>query len=131
MAEAVIYHGVGKRKTAIARVWMKPGNGEIIINKRPLDEYVPRESLKKLIFEPLELVGKVGEFDIKVNVKGGGVSAQADAIRYGIAKALLAYDENLKPVLKKAGLLTRDARIVERKKYGRHKARRGFQWRKR
>ncbi|BAT70974.1 small subunit ribosomal protein S9 [Thermosulfidibacter takaii ABI70S6] len=130
MAE-VIYHGVGKRKTSVARVWMKPGNGEIVINKRSLEEYVPRESLKKLIFEPLELVGKVGEFDIKVNVRGGGVASQADAIRYGIAKALLAYDENLRPVLKKAGLLTRDARIVERKKYGRHKARRGFQWRKR
>ncbi len=127
----VIYHGVGKRKTSIARVWMKPGTGQIIINKRSLEEYVPRESLRKLIFEPLELVNKVGEFDIKVNVKGGGVSSQADAIRYGIAKALLAYDENLRPVLKKAGLLTRDARIVERKKYGRHKARRGFQWRKR
>jgi len=131
MADTVIYHGVGKRKTAIARVWMRPGNGEIVINKKSLDEYVPRDSLKKLIFEPLELVGKMGEFDIKVNVKGGGVSAQADAIRYGIAKALLAYDESLRPVLKKAGLLTRDARIVERKKYGRHKARRGFQWRKR
>ncbi len=130
MAE-VIYHGVGKRKTSVARVWMKPGSGQIVINKRSLEEYVPRESLRKLIFEPLELVNKVGEFDIKVNVKGGGVSSQADAIRYGIAKALLAYDENLRPVLKKAGLLTRDARIVERKKYGRHKARRGFQWRKR
>ena len=127
----VIYHGVGKRKTAVARVWMKPGTGNIVINKRSLEDYIPRESLRKLIFEPLELVGKVGEFDIKVNVKGGGVSSQADAIRYGIAKALLAYDESLRPVLKKAGLLTRDARIVERKKYGRHKARRGFQWRKR
>ncbi len=127
----VIYHGVGKRKTSIARIWMKPGSGQIIINKRTLEEYIPRESLRKLIFEPLELVNKVGEFDIKVNVKGGGVSSQADAIRYGIAKALLAYDESLRPVLKKAGLLTRDARIVERKKYGRHKARRGFQWRKR
>ncbi len=127
----VIYHGVGKRKTSIARVWMRPGKGEVVINKRSLEEYVPRDSLKKLIFEPLELVGKMGEFDIKVNVKGGGVSSQADAIRYGIAKALLAYDEGLRPVLKKAGLLTRDARIVERKKYGRHKARRGFQWRKR
>ncbi len=130
MAE-IIYHGVGKRKTSIARVWMRPGKGEVIINKRSLDEYIPRDSLKKLIFEPLELVGKMGEFDIKVNVKGGGISSQADAIRYGIAKALLAYDENLRPTLKKAGLLTRDARIVERKKYGRHKARRGFQWRKR
>ncbi len=127
----VIYHGVGKRKTSVARVWMKPGSGQIIINKRSMEEYVPRESLRKLILEPLELVGKVGEFDIKVNVKGGGVASQADAVRYGIAKALLAYDENLRPTLKKAGLLTRDARIVERKKYGRHKARRGFQWRKR
>ena len=127
----VIYHGVGKRKTSIARVWMRPGKGEVVINKRSLQDYIPRDSLKKLIFEPLELVGKMGEFDIKVNVKGGGVSSQADAIRYGIAKALLAYDEGLRPVLKKAGLLTRDARIVERKKYGRHKARRGFQWRKR
>ncbi len=130
MAE-VIYHGVGKRKTSVARVWMKPGTGRIVINKRDFEDYIPRESLRKLVFEPLELVNKVGEFDIKVNVRGGGVASQADAIRYGIAKALLAYDEGLRPVLKKAGLLTRDARIVERKKYGRHKARRGFQWRKR
>lgn len=127
----VIYHGVGKRKTSIARVWIKPGTGKIEINGRSIDDYIPRESLKALLFEPLELTGKVGEFDIKVNVKGGGISSQADAIRYGIAKALIAYNPELRPVLKKAGLLTRDARIVERKKYGRHKARRGFQWRKR
>ena len=127
----VIYHGVGKRKTSIARIWMRPGNGNIEINGRSLNDYIPRESLRALIFEPLELVGKMGEFDIKVNVKGGGIASQADAIRYGIAKALLAFNPELRPVLKKAGLLTRDARIVERKKYGRHKARRGFQWRKR
>jgi len=127
----VVYHGVGKRKTSIARIWMRPGSGNVEINGRSLNEYIPRESLRSLIFEPLELVGKMGEFDIKVNVKGGGIASQADAIRYGIAKALLAFNPELRPILKKAGLLTRDARIVERKKYGRHKARRGFQWRKR
>ncbi len=127
----IVYHGVGKRKTSIARIWMRPGSGNVEINGRSLNEYIPRESLRSLIFEPLELVGKMGEFDIKVNVKGGGIASQADAIRYGIAKALLAFNPELRPILKKAGLLTRDARIVERKKYGRHKARRGFQWRKR
>ncbi|MGB9668680.1 MAG: 30S ribosomal protein S9 [Thermosulfidibacteraceae bacterium] len=126
-----IYHGVGKRKTSIARVWIKPGSGNIEINGRSINDYIPRESLRALVYEPLELVGKKNEFDIKVNVKGGGIASQADAIRYGIAKALATFDMGLKPILKNVGLLTRDARIVERKKYGRHKARRGFQWRKR
>ena len=126
-----IYHGVGKRKNAIARVWMRPGTGEITVNNRSLETYFPRETLRALIFQPLKLTGTEGQFDIKVNVKGGGVSGQADAVRYGIAKALINYDLNLRPTLKKAGLCTRDARIVERKKYGRRKARRGFQWRKR
>jgi len=126
-----IYHGVGKRKSAIARVWMRPGTGAITVNNRALEDYFPRDTLVAFILRPFRLTGTEGQFDVKVNVKGGGVSGQAEAVGYGIAKALIDYDINLRPPLKKAGLCTRDARVVERKKYGRHKARRGFQWRKR
>ncbi len=126
-----IYHGVGKRKSAIARVWMRPGTGIVTINNIPLENYFTRETLIAFILRPLRLTSTEGQFDIKVNVKGGGISGQADAVGYGLAKALIDYDINLRPVLKKAGLCTRDARVVERKKYGRHKARKGFQWRKR
>ncbi len=126
-----IFHGVGKRKSAIARVWLKAGTGNITVNNRALEDYFPRETLRSLVFQPLRLTGTEGEFDIKVNVKGGGISGQADAVRYGIAKALIDCNIAFRPPLKKVGLCTRDARIVERKKYGRHKARRGLQWRKR
>lgn len=126
-----IYHGVGKRKSAIARVWLRPGTGVITVNNRALEDYFPRGTLVTFILRPFRLTGTEGQFDVKVNVKGGGVSGQAEAVGYGIAKALMDYDINLRPALKKAGLCTRDARVVERKKYGRHKARRGFQWRKR
>ncbi len=125
------YHGVGKRKTSVARVWIKPGQGRIVVNKRDMDDYFPRETLKMIINQPFQLTGTEGQFDVMVNVRGGGVSSQADAVRYGLVKALLAYDPNFRPVLKRAGLVTRDARVVERKKYGRKKARKGFQWRKR
>lgn len=125
------YHGVGKRKTSVARVWIKPGQGRIVVNKREMDDYFPRETLKMIINQPFQLTGTEGQFDVMVNVKGGGVSSQADAVRYGLVKALIAYDAKFRPVLKRAGLVTRDARVVERKKYGRKKARKGFQWRKR
>lgn len=125
------YHGVGKRKTSVARVWIKPGQGRIVVNKREMDDYFPRETLKMIINQPFQLTGTEGQFDVMVNVRGGGVSSQADAVRYGLVKALIAYDAKFRPVLKRAGLVTRDARVVERKKYGRKKARKGFQWRKR
>ena len=125
------YHGVGKRKTSVARVWMRPGQGRIVVNGREMDDYFPRETLKMIINQPFQLTGTEGQFDVMVNVRGGGVSSQADAVRYGLVKALIAYDASLRPVLKRAGLVTRDAREVERKKYGRKKARKGFQWRKR
>ncbi len=125
------YHGVGKRKTSVARVWIKPGQGRVTVNGREMDDYFPRETLKMIINQPFQLTETEGQFDVTVNVRGGGVASQADAVRYGLVKALIAYDANLRPVLKRAGIVTRDARVVERKKYGRKKARKGFQWRKR
>ncbi len=125
------YHGVGKRKTSVARVWIKPGQGRVVVNGREMDDYFPRDTLKMIINQPFHLTDTEGQFDVVVNVKGGGVASQADAVRYGLVKALIAYDDSLRPVLKRAGLVTRDSRVVERKKYGRKKARKGFQWRKR
>lgn len=130
MAEEV-YHTVGKRKTAVARIWMKPGNGAITINKRPMDEYVTRGTDKLLIRHPLELTDSMGKYDINVNVKGGGISGQAGAIRHGIARALLRINPDLRTPLKRAGLLTRDPRMKERKKYGQPGARKRFQYSKR
>jgi small subunit ribosomal protein S9 len=124
-------HTVGKRKNAIARVWMKPGTGNILINKRPLDEYFGVATMKMIVKQPLELTGLVGRFDLFVNVRGGGVAGQAGAIKHGISKALLASDPELRPVLKKAGLLVRDSRIKERKKYGQPGPRARFQYSKR
>ncbi len=124
-------HTVGKRKNAIARVWMKPGAGNILINRRPLDEYFGRETMKMIVRQPLELTGSTGQFDFLVNVRGGGVAGQAGAIKHGISKALLVADSELRPVLKKAGLLVRDSRIKERKKYGQPGARARFQYSKR
>ncbi len=124
-------HTVGKRKNAIARVWMKPGTGNILINKRPLDEYFGVATMKMIVKQPLELTGLVGRFDLFVNVRGGGVAGQAGAIKHGISKALLASDPELRSVLKKAGLLVRDSRIKERKKYGQPGPRARFQYSKR
>jgi len=124
-------HSVGKRKSAIARVWMKPGNGNFLINRRPLDEYFGRETMKMVVKQPLELTGVTGRFDFLVNVRGGGVSGQAGAIKHGISKALIQADPNMRPVLKKAGFLVRDSRIKERKKYGQPGARARFQYSKR
>ncbi len=130
MAEELI-HAVGKRKTAVARVWMKPGTGMIIINKRPMEEYITRETDRILVKEPFELTGTLGKFDIKVNVRGGGISGQAGAIRHGISRALAISNPEFRLSLKKAGLLTRDPRMKERKKYGQPGARKRFQYSKR
>lgn len=130
MAEQKFY-ATGKRKTSIARVWMKPGTGEITINKRTIDEYFGRPTSKMVVHQPLELTETTGKFDVTVNVSGGGPSGQAGAIRHGITKALLEIDPDLRDSLKKAGFITRDSRIKERKKYGRRAARRSFQFSKR
>ena len=125
------FYATGKRKRAIARVYMKPGSGNIVVNKRSFEEYFPRPSLKMIIRQPLEITGKNNQFDFYINVAGGGVAGQAGAVKHGISKALLAADADLRTVLKKAGFLTRDARVVERKKYGQPGARKRFQFSKR
>ena len=125
------YWGTGRRKKAIARVRLVPGNGSIIINKRAMDEYFGEETLKYVVNQPLVLVNALDKFDIFVNVVGGGISGQAGAIRHGISRALLQFDAELRPTLKKAGLLTRDPRMKERKKYGLKGARRAPQFSKR
>lgn len=131
MAEKQYFYGTGKRKTSVARVFMKPGTGIISVNGREFDEYFPLEPLKKLALMPLEETGNREKFDFKINLKGGGISAQADAMKYGIAKALLAWQPELRGSLKKQGFLTRDGRVKERKKYGRPGARKRFQFSKR
>ena len=125
------FYATGKRKSAIARVYMKEGTGVLQVNKRNFDDYFTRESLKMLIQQPLEMTGKKGLFDFTISVEGGGIAGQAGAIKHGISKALVEYDEELRSALKKAGFLTRDSRIVERKKYGQPGARKRFQFSKR
>ncbi|GAB6269835.1 MAG: 30S ribosomal protein S9 [Smithella sp.] len=125
------FYATGKRKSAIARVYMKAGSGNIVVNKRSYDEYFTRPSLKMIIKQPFEITGKKDQFDLYVNVNGGGVAGQAGAVKQGISKALLEYDAELRSVLKKAGFLTRDARVKERKKYGQPGARKRFQFSKR
>ena len=117
------YQDTGKRKRAIARVRMEEGDGQFIVNKRNYDDYFTRATLKKLIHQPLDITEKRDKFNIYVSVRGGGITGQADAIKHGISKVLAQYDEELKPVLRKAGFLTRDARVKERKKYGQPGAR--------
>ncbi|SMB22309.1 30S ribosomal protein S9 [Sterolibacterium denitrificans] len=124
-------YGTGRRKTAIARVFMKKGNGKIIVNDKPLDEFFSRETGRMVVRQPLELTQHLDTFDIMVNVVGGGESGQAGAVRHGITRALIDYDETLKPALSNAGFVTRDSREVERKKVGFHKARRRKQFSKR
>ena len=131
MTEAVQFYGTGRRKTSVARVFLRPGPGQITINRRPFDDYFPRESLRLLVAQPLELTGTQGQLDVKANVAGGGLSGQAGAVRHGISRALTNFEPGLRPVLKAGGFLTRDARAVERKKYGKRKARRSFQFSKR
>ena len=125
------FYGTGRRKSAIARVFMKRGSGKIIVNGKALDEFFSRETGRMIVRQALELVEHLESFDIKVNVIGGGESGQAGAVRHGIARALVNYDSELKPTLSKAGFITRDAREVERKKVGLHKARRRKQFSKR
>lgn len=130
MAEQRFY-ATGKKKTSVARVWIKPGTGAIVVNRRPLDEYFGRATSKMIVCQPLELTQNTGKFDVSVNVSGGGPSGQAGAIKHGITKALLTVDPELRAVLKKAGFITRDSRIKERKKYGKKAARASFQFSKR
>jgi small subunit ribosomal protein S9 len=125
------HYGTGRRKSAVARVFIKAGSGRIVVNGKPIDEYFARETGRMMVRQPLVLTDRLNSFDIMVNVHGGGESGQAGAVRHGITRALIDYDEGLKPVLKKAGLVTRDAREVERKKVGLHKARRRKQFSKR
>lgn len=125
------YYGTGRRKTSAARVFLKPGSGAIHVNGRSLDEYFGRETSRMVVRQPLELVEAIDRFDVHVTVAGGGASGQAGAIRHGISRALLQYDESLRLPLRKAGFVTRDARMVERKKVGLHKARRATQFSKR
>lgn len=124
-------YGTGRRKSAVARVFIKPGKGAFIVNDKPVDEYFARETGRMIVRQPLALTEKLDAFDIKVNVDGGGESGQAGAVRHGLTRALIDHDPALKPTLSKAGLVTRDAREVERKKVGLHKARRRKQFSKR
>lgn len=126
-----LFYSTGRRKSSTARVYIKPGKGAITVNRRTLDNYFGRETARMLVRQPLETVSLVDNFDISVVVRGGGSSGQAGAIRHGITRALLQYDEALRPALRKAGFVTRDAREVERKKVGLHKARRAPQYSKR
>ena len=130
MPEKTIY-ATGRRKTSIARIWMKPGQGKIEVNDEDLNSYFKLETAKMMIFQPLELTGTLGQFDIAVNVQGGGMKGQAGAIRHGITRGLLAVKDEFRDTLKKAGLITRDPRKKERKKYGQKGARKRFQYSKR
>jgi small subunit ribosomal protein S9 len=125
------HYGTGRRKTATARVYLKPGSGRITVNERTLDHFFGRETGRMIVRQPLEAVKLVSKFDITVKVNGGGITGQAGAIRHGITRALIEYDESLRKPLRDAGFVTRDAREVERKKVGRRKARRGTQYSKR
>lgn len=125
------YYGTGRRKTAVARVFLKSGSGKIVVNDKPVDEFFSRETGRMVVRQPLDLTQNLATFDIMVNVSGGGESGQAGAVRHGITRALIEYDAALKPALSKAGFVTRDAREVERKKVGFHKARRRKQFSKR
>jgi small subunit ribosomal protein S9 len=125
------HYGTGRRKTATARVYLKPGSGKIVVNRRTLDQFFGRETGRMIVRQPLEAVQLAAKFDITVQVDGGGITGQAGAIRHGITRALIEYDESLRKTLRDAGFVTRDAREVERKKVGRRKARRGPQYSKR
>jgi small subunit ribosomal protein S9 len=131
MAVLERFYGTGRRKRSVARVWLRPGAGRILVNRRPFEDYFPRETLRMLIAQPLALTNTLDQVDVHVNVGGGGPSGQAGAVRHGIARALVRFDEALRATLKKAGLLTRDPRMRERKKYGQPGARQKFQYSKR
>jgi small subunit ribosomal protein S9 len=125
------YYGTGRRKTSTARVYLRPGDGSVQVNRKPFDTYFPNETLRMIIRQPLNLTETTNKFDILVNVAGGGPAGQAGAIRHGITRALIEYNSDLRPTLKQAGLVTRDPRIKERKKYGQKGARKRFQFSKR
>ena len=125
------FYGTGRRKTSTARVYLKPGSGAITVNNRPLDTFFGRKTAQMIVRQPLELMQLTGTFDVNVSVSGGGTTGQAGAIRHGLTRALMQYDESLRPALRKAGFVTRDAREVERKKVGLRKARRATQYSKR
>lgn len=131
MAEESLYYGTGRRKTANAKVWMRPGQGQIVINKRKMEDYFGRQVARITVLQPLKLLDMESKFDVTVRVSGGGNFGQAGAIRHGVTRALLSYDESLRPVLREAGFVTRDARAVERKKVGLRKARKKPQFSKR
>ena len=124
-------YATGKRKDAVARVWIKPGTGKIVVNDKPYEVYFARPVLRMILQQPLGITQRVGQYDMMVNVGGGGLSGQAGAVRHGLSKALTYFEPELRTVLKKEGFLTRDSRVVERKKYGKKKARRSFQFSKR
>ena len=128
---ADIHYGTGRRKTSTARVYLHNGSGEFLINRKPFDQYFPNETLRMIIRQPLQLTETASKFDILINVRGGGPAGQAGAIRHGITRALLEFNADLRPALKQAGLVTRDPRIKERKKYGQKGARKRFQFSKR
>jgi small subunit ribosomal protein S9 len=125
------YYGTGRRKTSTARVYLRSGGGDFLINRKPFDTYFPNETLRMIIRQPLQLTETSAKFDVLINVRGGGPAGQAGAIRHGITRALLEYNADLRPALKQAGLITRDPRIKERKKYGQKGARKRFQFSKR
>jgi small subunit ribosomal protein S9 len=131
MAEVSNIHATGKRKSAIARVYLRPGNGRITVNERDFEDYFPMETTRNLVRQPLKLVNAGPEFDILINVRGGGLEGQAGAVKHALSRALVVLNPELRPLLKKAGFLTRDPRIKERKKYGLRGARRGCQYSKR
>jgi len=131
MAQTEQYYATGRRKNSSARVFLRPGKGDIVVNSRPLDTYFGRETARMVVRQPLELVQMGDKFDITISVTGGGITGQAGAIRHGITRALMEYDDSLRSRLRKAGFVTRDAREVERKKVGLHKARRAPQYSKR
>jgi len=124
-------YATGKRKDAVARVWIKPGNGQLVVNGRAGEVYFSRPVLRMVLSQPFQVTDRLGQYDIVCTVAGGGLSGQAGAVRHGISKALALREPGLRPILKKVGMLTRDSRVVERKKYGRAKARRSFQFSKR
>ena len=131
MAVMERFYGTGRRKTSVARVWIRPGTGRIVINRRPFEDYFPRETLRMIIAQPFQVTNTVGQFDMLVNVGGGGPTGQAGAVRHGLSRALATFDDKLRSPLKTAGLLTRDPRARERKKYGQPGARQKFQYSKR
>lgn len=126
-----VYNSIGRRKSSVARIYLKPGKGQITINNRDIKEYFTTDVLQTIVMQPLTTISREADYDIQINVKGGGFKGQAEAIRLGISRALVSENEEVKPALKKEGFMTRDPRSVERKKYGRRKARRRFQFSKR